>query len=320
MRRSLILSSTAVAIMTLTACQPLPPATTDVTPNFGGRADINAGYQPGQLNIPDKKIPTLEEMENLAPLDTTDKVVTQGDKLRVLAIRDAALSYGAIGGLAWGSKQINTQLEQDAGDLSRTYDFNALLIRADGGVTILPPVISESEDTYEQSDAGNTLRVADKYYEILAQARFAPTAPLWHSYLIRVFSVPARPEETLLPKTPGERAAWHAYVDEGWNKGLEQAKDTFTIDLRRLERDYTGMIRYSALYEQGMVSAPVVADQNLGVTGTGQNMRQNDRLFRITSTPRLNVDNPDNYTAPVSGLDPADAATPPDGSVGQIGN
>jgi defect-in-organelle-trafficking protein DotC len=319
MRRNLLLSVAATGLLAMTACQPIP-TTTQVEPSFGARADINPGYQPGQLNLPDKKIPTLSEMESITPVDTADKGAAPKDKLRVPALRNAALSYGAIGGLAWGSKQINTQLEADAGNLSRTYDFNSLLIRPEGGVTILPPVISESSDTYEQADAGNTLRVADKYYEILSQARFAPTAPLWHTYLIRVFAVPPRPNEELLPKTAGERQMWRAYVDEGWSKGLDQAKQTFKIDLRRLERDYTGMIRYSALYDQHMVSSPVVADQNLGVTGTGMNMRQNDRLFRITAPPRLNVQDPSSYSAPVSGIDPSQAGTPPGSPTGQLDN
>lgn len=323
MRRSLLLTAAAAGLLSTTACTPVqgPPLKTVASASDdSARADINPDYAPGKLNLPDVKIPSMQEMQDIKAIGTDARGATAEDRLRSPALRDAALSYGAIGGLAWGSKQINQMLETDAGNLSRTYDFNHFLIRPSGGVTILPPVISESRDTYEQSDAGRTLRVADKYYEILEQARFAPVAPLWHTYLIRSFSVPGRPNDKLLPKTAGERDLWRQFVAEGWETGLEQARETFKVDIRRLERDYTGMIRYSELLEKGMVSAPVVADQNLGVTGTGKDMRQNDRVYRITRDPHLNVDSPGKYVAPVSSKDPTEAATPPDEPTGERDN
>src|SRR3546814_7794007 len=58
-------------------------------------------------------------------------------------------------------------------------------------------------------------------------------------------------------------------ISDGWKMGVKQARDIFQSDLNRLERDYTGMIRYKVLLEQGKVSAPVIAEGAMGVTGSG---------------------------------------------------
>ena len=49
------------------------------------------------------------------------------------------------------------------------------------------------------------------------------------------------------------------------------------------------MILYHKLYSQNMVSAPFVAQADLGVTGDDREMRVNDRVLRITDTSRSNV-------------------------------
>jgi defect-in-organelle-trafficking protein DotC len=301
----------------VSACAQGPATRISPAAPSPARADVNPAYRPGELAVPDVKVPTLAEMENLTSAGNAIATDSEGDKLRVPALRDAALSYGARGGLAFASKQINERLTRHAEDLSRTWDFSAFLIKGPSGVTVLPPVIVESKDTYEQSDAGKALRIADTYYQIVEQARFAPTAPLWHSYLLRTYSTPTPPPDELLPKSDKEREAWKTYVREGWERGVKQADDIFQSDLRRLERDFVGMVRYAQLLEQNQVTAPVIADSNLGVTGTGQDMRVNDRAMRITADPRLNVRNPQDWQAPVSGASPSEAATPPGGSPGQ---
>lgn len=295
------------------------PTLTQVPPPAGEpRADINRGYVPGRTQLPDAQLPTLSEMQEMRaarrPSASSDE-----DRLRAPALRDAALSYGARGGLAWASKQVNRMLEDRAGELTRVYDFNRLLIRSTGGATVMPPVIVESRDTYEQADAGRTLRVADTYYEIIEQARFAPVAPLWHGYLMTSFSTPEQPDQMVLPKNDGERDLWRKFVAEGWERGVQQAMETYRINLARLTRDFTGMLKYAELLERGQVSAPVVADSNMGVTGSGRDMRVNDRAYRITADPRLNVQRPSEWRPAVSANDPTEAATPPGGTPGARG-
>lgn len=250
------------------------------------RADVNSSRRLGDIDIPVVETPTLAQMIDRMPVKK-DAPEKEGDKLRQPAMRDAALSYGARGGLAWTSRGINEMLRSRSTELSKTYDFNRVLIRTPSQATILPPVISEASETYETSDAGKTLRVADKVYEIVEQARFSPVAPLWHSYLVRSYTSPEAPPDSLLPKSDGERDAWKRWITEGWEMGNKQAQEIFEADMRRLERDFVGMVRYKALLEEGKVSAPVVAEGNLGVTGTGQDMRVNDRALRITKDPTL---------------------------------
>jgi defect in organelle trafficking protein DotC len=253
----------------------------------GPRADVNSSTRLGDINIPVVDTPSLEQIIAKAPVKKKDDGEKESDKLRAPAMRDAAMSYGARAGLAWTSRGINEQLRSRSAELTKTYDFNRVLIRTSSQATILPPVISEAKEAYETADAGKTLRVADTVYEIVEQARFVPNAPLWHSYLVRSYTAPEDPPDTLLPKSDGERDAWRRWVTEGWSMGIKQAQEIFDADLRRLERDFVGMVRYKALLEERKVSAPVVAEGNLGVTGNGTDMRVNDRALRITKDPLL---------------------------------
>lgn len=249
---------------------------------------INPDYVAGAIEIPAGPIPTLQDVINRAP--SRDAAPRDGeDRLRSPAMREAAMAYGAKAGLAWENRNIMTMLNGKADQVSRVYDFDSLLIRGPDNVKILPPVISEARETWESSEAGRTLRVADTSYEIIEQARFTPVAPLWHTYLVRDYQTPEPPPDVLLPRDSGERDQWSRWVSEGWAMGREQAQEIFKSDLERLERDFAGMVRYKALLEEGKVSAPVVADARLGTTGTGDSMRVNDRAIRITQDPQLQV-------------------------------
>lgn len=261
------------------------------------------------ISTPNPPVPTLSELVAATP-EPTDEEKDPEDRLRAPAMREAALSYGARGGLAWASQSINDMLANRADDLTKIYDFERLLIVGPGGVTALPPVISEATESWESFEAGKALRVADTVYEIVSQARFTPVAPLWHAYLVRQYDAPEPPLGPLLPRNDTERNSWAKWVTEGWKMGVQQAGDIFQADLNRLERDYTGMVRYKVLLEQGKVSAPVIAEGSLGVTGSGLDMRVNDRSIRITRDPTLETDS-SKWGARPSGMNPSQAAQPP---------
>jgi defect-in-organelle-trafficking protein DotC len=307
--RGSILAGCAAALL-LAGCATggrpgIPPA-----PMPGAlRADVNPGGRAGfVMSLEQPPSPSLDELVNALPAGKAEE--NPEDRLRMPALRDTALSYGARGGLAWEARRINESLQRRSRELDRTWDFTSVAIRAPNDVMVLPPVISQATDTWESSEAGKTLRIADESYEIVQQARFAPVAPLWHEYLLRAYTPPEAPPDSLLPRNAGERDAWRRWVTEGWMQGLRQAHDIFEDDLRRLERDFTGMIRYKALLEKGMVSPPVVAEGRMGTTGSGRDMRVNDRAMRITADPQL-VTDPARWSAPVSSQIPAEAATPP---------
>ena len=47
------------------------------------------------------------------------------------------------------------------------------------------------------------------------------------------------------------------------------------------------MIRYRKLLAQNMVSAPLIAEKDLGVTGGGDQLSVNDRILTIKALPSL---------------------------------
>ena len=273
-----------------------PPVAASATPAIGAPA--------GRLTLEEPPLLSLEQMQELARPETP--AGEERDRLRGGAVRDMGLSFGARGGLAWGSREINRRLMERASELTRTFDFNALLLRDRRGVLLLPPVVSESRDTMEQMEEGRVLRVADAFYEIIEPARFVPVAPLWHAYLIRTYAAPDMPPMELLPRTAAERELWRRSVAEGWEAGLRQADDIFREDMRRLERDFQGMVRYAALLRENRITAPFVAAASHGVTGTADAVRVNDRSFRITSDAALSRD-PRAWRASPSRLSPAEA-------------
>ena len=266
-------------------------ATLGVAPKSVERNAVNPQVTPSVKlsEITKNEAPSLSEILN-KKVSTNDEPVSEDDKLRFPAMKDTALTYGAQAGLAYASWQINKLLQQRSPQLDKIYNFQSLMTRGPDGVMVMPPVISEAKNLFEVTDEmGKSLRVADQAYEIITQARFVSTAPMWHTYLIREYVSPQEPPVLIMPKNATEKAYWDRHIREGWAAGEEQAKEIFQSDLNRLDRDYQGMVRYLALLSEGKVSDVVVAKGNLGITGDGQTMRVNDRTIRIMKDPELNL-------------------------------
>lgn len=321
-RKTLIVAMLGASV--LSGCAQLP-ARMDPTPRvspktelgdansparFGGsRVAVNEGRQ-HLASITKVKTPGLDDLIKITPSEEElGEDATDEDKLRRPAIRDTALSYGARGGLAHTSYQINRMLQARVDELDKVYDFQPLMIRGPDGLVVLPPVIVEAKETYEMTGAGKSVRIADQVYEIVAQAQFAPVAPMWHTYLIRQYDVPKEPPSEILPRTPEERAYWERYVREGWEVGVKQANDIFSSDMDKLTRDYGGMVRYTRLLAEGKVNPPIIGRAPMGVTGDGQSMRVNDRSVMITLDPRL-VTDPSNWTPTVVSGPPSEYSRP----------
>jgi defect-in-organelle-trafficking protein DotC len=288
------LAAVSLVALSLSSC-----TTTTVSPQDGViepaadaqlRADINPGKSASSPDIPTKETASLEQIlarSNKAPKEEAPK--KDEDRLRLPAMQEAATAYGAQAGLAFQTRAINKTLQTRAAELSKTYDFQRVMIQGPNNVMIVPPVISEAQDAWEVSDAGQTVRIADKVYEIVENEEFTAVAPVWQSFLIMDFKEAELPPQMLLPKTDSEQAQWKQWVADGWKKGQEQAEATLQANLDRLTRDYTGMVRYKKLAEEKLVNMPQVAGTNLGTTGTGQDMRQNDRAVKIMQPATLNV-------------------------------
>ncbi len=217
-------------------------------------------------------------------------VDTVGDKtfsitgLRFQGIRDAALSVGARGGLAWRAKQIREAVFKRQEKYDRIFNFRGLVLDDN----VLPPVLIEGRTTLDQPN-DHTLRVADRQYLIIQQARFVTNPPNWRDYLGMDYPEPEMPDRSLLPRDETEKRVWKRYVEEGWRAGVIQANTIFKESLGRLKRDYEGMVRYHTLLAQNIVSKPYVAKTDMGITGDNNEMAVHDRVLKITALPAFNL-------------------------------
>lgn len=205
--------------------------------------------------------------------------------IRFQALQEEGLSLGAQAGLAARAKVINCQLEKNAKYLNQIFNFHLLLLPC----SILPPVLVEGRQVLNLADK-TTIRIADREYAIIQQARFVTAPPHWREYLFLDFTQPETPDQTMLPKSAEERRVWKKFLTQGWNDGINQANTIYADNLARLKRDYAGMIRYRTLLAQHMVTAPYVAKTNLGITCDSSGMRINDQVLRITALPELCTD------------------------------
>lgn len=245
---------------------------------------------PDTLADAEKEIPkTLKELQEIdgykKPID--DAKSEMPFDIRKESLKEAALSYGARGGLAARSYEINKEVDGRAGSMDKVYDFRQLLIAAPSGFMIEPPIISESLKALLIEGDGQKAAVADAIYKINENVKIVSAPRNWRQYLTRTWGPVEDPPEILRPKDDKERKEWRINVKKGWDEGLEQADEVFEQDLNRLQSEFSGMIRYRQLLAQGMVSAPFAQQIDRGVTGENATMRVGDRAVVITGVPEL---------------------------------
>jgi len=207
-------------------------------------------------------------------------------KARYQAISDTALALGVKAGMAWQLHNINKTIERYQRDLDTVYDFSYLMIQD----RVVPPVITEARDLYNQ-EGDYALRLSGAYYKIERQARFSSVAPNWREYL--TFPKPDLDRSSLiatalLPRNPEEKRIWELAVTDGWRQGVEQANLMLQNGFDRLNRDYTGMLRFHSFVIQGKITMPAIASEFIPVTHNGQTMAVDETLLRITTLPEFN--------------------------------
>jgi len=205
-----------------------------------------------------------------------------GVDMRKDAQKEAALSYGARGGLAKRNYQIMERMKGFDTVLDRVFDFRALLIKAPSGLLIEPPIIKESVNAVVVTDNGDEAAVADKVFDINKKAKIVTAPRDWRQYLIQSWSQVPPPPRVLWPKNVKEQADWDTWVAQGWDAGTEQAEQIFEANVNQLTADYNGMVRYKMLLAQDMISAPYAMHEDRGVAGNANQMRVGDRAVRIT--------------------------------------
>lgn len=203
-------------------------------------------------------------------------------EVRAQALTDAASAYGVQAGMANRANELNAEIRARASKYDRAFSFAALMLEPG----FLPPVISEGRDAYNQPSS-NEVRAADRIYRIEFAARLVNVSPTWRDYLFVQASGGQLPSASALPKTGAEKELWNQSAAQGWSRGVMLANQTFEDNLARLRRDYSGMLRYKLLYQQGLVSKPILARSQLGNTGGGDEMAIGDRIYRITDKAQL---------------------------------
>ncbi len=246
---------------------------------------------PQEDSIEPEPPPSLESLENIENDNPVFAIEDSGlpVNIRFDSIKQAALSYGARGGLAWRTYNIRKEIDNRVPYLDKVFDFRALLIAAPSGLMIEPPIISEQDNALLIETSGTGAAVADRIYGINKNAKIVSTSRNWRNYIEREWGEVAPPPDILRPSNDKEREQWVKWVREGWKQGIEQADDIFQDDLNQLTADFRGMIRYRMLLAQSMVSPPYAVQTDRGVTGDGQTMRVGDREVRITGMPELNT-------------------------------
>lgn len=247
---------------------------------------VSAQYAFAEIDSP--MPPTLEELQNIPKINTiVDSETGMPIDIRRDAVREAALSYGARGGLAWRTFHIREELESRKNNMDQIFNFSQLLIPAPSGFLIEPPIISESLNAMVVQPGGMEAAVSDRVLNINRNARIVSAPRTWRSYLERDWGNVEPPPDILRPNDEEERERWRAWVTEGWNEGIDQANEIFQTDLNKLASDYQGMVRYRMLLTQGMVSPPYALQTDRGITGGGNEMRVGDRAVSLTDLPKL---------------------------------
>ncbi len=245
-----------------------------------------AASQPSSDEGPSPPPPIMTELQEQSTGEEV-KADQMGLQIRADALREAALSYGARGGLAYRTFEIQRRLAEYDKSLGRAFDFRRLLIAAPGGLLIEPPIVSEAQRAVLVASGGQAAAVADRVYRINRVARIVTASRDWRLYLERDWGRVDPPPGLLLPRDDTERAEWRAWIKEGWDAGVLQAEDTFEADLDRMTNDFVGMVRYRELLAQGMISPPYALNEDRGVTGGGSEMRVGDRGVTITGPSAL---------------------------------
>jgi len=158
--------------------------------------------------------PSLEHL--LAPKAAEVRPVSEVGDVRLEALREDALAYGVRAGLARRSWEIRQVLVRQERELDRVFDFRGLLMEQN----VLPPVLTEARDVVA-TDGTDTIRVTDRVYAIVQQARFVTAPPTWRNYLLSEINYAYQgPDGLLRPRTAEERAAYDAAIREGWSAGV----------------------------------------------------------------------------------------------------
>lgn len=201
-------------------------------------------------------------------------------------LNEAGQTVGFQGGKAQRAGELRQRLIVRDDVLNDMYDFRPLISRQG----YLPPVITTAADLAHVTP--NQLRTSFRTFNIIVPARFVSNPPGWRAWLLA--GLPDNAVEasdiSIRPKNRKEQAVWEDAIRRGWQEGRLSADRTLETNFSRLTRDYTGMLRYSTLLQQGMTLAPDVREQQQTVTGSRDELMIGDKVKRIYAPAGFIVD------------------------------
>lgn len=208
--------------------------------------------------------------------------------VQMKALSDYAKQLAMQSAIRSGAANINTVLQKHSRQLDAIYNFQPLMIHS----KVVPPVVTEAVDLFNQN-GDMQIRLTDKVYDIISQAKITSTPPNWRDYL-QFSSEEATSYDddifmtaALTPKTSLERQIWEKATKEGWQIGMRQANTLLLESLDRLNRDYIGMIRFHQLVAEGRLDMPAISSYELYENTDGARLLIGEKLFQITSLPQF---------------------------------
>lgn len=266
--------------------------TEDSVLNYRSNVDIDVERPYSLQEVRDLSAPALSSMliESVDGVSSEELIQDEYNRNssdgREQAILVEALRFGSQSALYDRLTKYGDILEKNKHELSRIFNFSPLLL-ANGRV--VPPVVAEINDLQMIEDR-YTRRTVNKSYKIQEQARVVDTPLNWRHYLYVDASKPSMPSKYSLPIKGNEReeAIWANGVSQGWEAGLKQANNIMIQNLRKLESDYVGMVRYRIMLSKNMVTSPIPSNIDLGVTSNEDSLNIGEVIFEVVEAPKFN--------------------------------
>lgn len=205
---------------------------------------------------------------------------------REQAILLEGMKFGSQSALYDRSMKYQELLNKNENELSRIFNFSPLLLL---GGRVIPPIITES-DNQSMIEDKYTKRSVKKSYKIIEQARVINTPLNWRTYLLFDITKPIVPNKYSLPIKGNKREEliWSNGVSQGWEAGIKQANDIMLQNVRTIERDMIGMIRFHLMLSKKMVTSPIESNTKLGITGDADTLNIGESIFEIVENVKFN--------------------------------
>ncbi len=225
--------------------------------------------------LPDKLL-TLQSLSDGQAEKSDDRALQNLAATRNRTQQETAHALGASHGLIWQNERIKRRLNALKPTLNSIFNFAPLMVDKH----IVPPVIIRARGvSLQKTDAA--VRQTGIVLKIKQKARIAGAPPIWERYLLIDLSPPPVTPSVLLPNSAAERAAWAAWIAEGWQQGIRQADAIFADNLHRLRRDLTGMLRYHLLVGRGYISSPFLNETDNGAVIEDDTLRIDDKVLML---------------------------------------